>query len=127
MPTRSFASRFESGSSMRNALRLADDCAAHRHPLALAAGELGRPPLEEVLEAEQLRDLLHPPLRLLLRRSPDFQPVADVLADVHVRVERVALEDHRDVAAAWRQVGDVGATDRDAALADLLETRDHPE
>ena len=37
--TRSLASRFESGSSMRKALRLADDRAAHRHALALAARE----------------------------------------------------------------------------------------
>ena len=108
-------------------LRLAHDCAAHRHPLALAAGELRRPPLEEVLEAEQLRHVLYAPPCFLLRRSPDLEPVADVLADIHVRVERVALEHHRDVAAAWRQVGDVSATDRDAALADLLEPRDHPE
>ena len=57
--TRSFASRFESGSSIRKTLRLAHDRAAHRHALALAARELGRLALEVLLEAEQLRDLAH--------------------------------------------------------------------
>ena len=42
MVTRSFASRFESGSSIRNASRLANDCAAHRDALLLAARELAR-------------------------------------------------------------------------------------
>ncbi len=40
--TRSFASRFESGSSIRNTCGLADDRTAHRDALPLAAGELGR-------------------------------------------------------------------------------------
>ena len=38
-------------------LRLAHDRAAHRHPLALAARERGRPPVEHLLEAEHVRDL----------------------------------------------------------------------
>ena len=41
-------------------LRLAHDRAAHRDALALAAGELRRAPVEQLLEAEQLRDLVDP-------------------------------------------------------------------
>ena len=44
-------------------LRLADDRAAHRDALALAAGELRRPPVEELGEAEQLGDLVDPRAR----------------------------------------------------------------
>ena len=98
-------------------LRLADDRAAHRDPLALAARELRRPPVEELLEPEQLRDLVDPPCDLVLRRPPHLEPVAEVLADGHVRVERVALEDHRDVAMARGEVGDVAVADRDRARA----------
>jgi predicted nucleotidyltransferase len=44
-----------------------------------------------------------------------------------VGVQRVVLEDHRDVAVLGRQVGDVPVTDVDAALVDLLESRQHAE
>ena len=39
-------------------LRLPDDRAAHRHPLALATRQVGGPPIEELLETEQLRDVV---------------------------------------------------------------------
>ncbi len=44
-----------------------------------------------------------------------------------MRVERVALEDHRDVAGAGRKLGDVAAADRDRAVGHLLEAGDHPQ
>ena len=47
--------------------------------------------------------------------------------DGHVRVERVALEHHRDVAVARRQVRDRAAADSDVAARDLLEAGDHPQ
>src|SRR5262249_30942474 len=52
---------------------------------------------------------------------------ADVLGDRHVRVERVVLEDHRDVAVARRQVVDDAVADLDLAVADLFEPGDHPQ
>ena len=96
-------------------LRLADDRAAHRDALPLAAGELRGPPVEQVVEAEQLGDVVHAPRDLVLRRPPRLQAVAHVLAHGHVRVERVRLEDHRDVAVARREVGDVAVADVDVA------------
>ena len=44
-----------------------------------------------------------------------------------MRVERVRLEDHRDVAVPRREVGDVAAADLDRAFGDLLEARDHAQ
>ena len=44
-----------------------------------------------------------------------------------MRVKRVALEDHRHVPVARGEVGDVTITDRDAAVADLLEPGDHAQ
>jgi hypothetical protein len=82
---------------MRKRLRLANDRAPHRDALALAAGELRGPPVEELRQPEELGDLLDAARHLGLRRSPDLEPVAEVLANAHVRVERIALEDHRDV------------------------------
>jgi hypothetical protein len=44
-----------------------------------------------------------------------------------VGVERVVLEDHRDVAVLRREVVDDPVTDRDHPVRDLLEAGDHAE
>jgi hypothetical protein len=108
-------------------LGLAHDGAAHGDALPLAAGELRGPSFEQLGEPEELRDLVHAPRDLLLRRPPRLQPVPHVLADGHVRVERVGLEDHRDVATPRREIGDVAVPDRDLAAGDFLEAGDHPQ
>jgi hypothetical protein len=57
----------------------------------------------------------------------DLQPESDVLGRGKVRVERIALEHHRDVPVSrWNVVHDPAA-DRDRPLADLLEARNHPQ
>ena len=45
----------------------------------------------------------------------------------HVRVERVVLEDHRDVAVLRREVVHDLAADANDAVADRLEPGDHPQ
>jgi hypothetical protein len=44
-----------------------------------------------------------------------------------VRVERVVLEDHRDVAVLRRQPVDDAVGDADLAAGDVLEPGDHPQ
>ena len=105
--------------------RLAHDRPAHRHPLPLPSGERGGPPVEQVLEAEQLGDLADAAIDVGTRRLAHPQPVAEVLAHRHVRVERVVLEHHRDVAIARRELGDVAPADQDRPLGDVLEPGDH--
>jgi hypothetical protein len=56
--------------------------------------------------AEDLAGLGDEPVHLGPRRLPHAQAELEVLADRHVRVERVALEDHRDVALARRDAVD---------------------
>ena len=108
-------------------LGLPDDRAAHRDALALPARELRRPPVEQVGEAEQFGDVGDAPRDLVLRRPPGAQAVAEVLAHGHVRIERVALEDHGDVARPRREVGDVPVADRDRAAGHVLEPGEQPE
>ncbi len=83
-------------------LRLPHDRAAHRYALPLAAGERGRPAVEHALEAQHVRHVVDAAHDLVLRGLPDLQPVAEVLAHGHVRVERVGLEDHGDVPRTGR-------------------------
>ena len=63
----------------------------------------------------------------VLGLAGDLQREAHVVGDRHVRVERVVLEHHRDVAVLGRQVGDVAVADADRAAVDVLEAGEHPQ
>ena len=78
-------------------LGLAHDGAAHGDALALAARERPRLAVEEALDGEDARRLAHALVDLVLRRFAVAQAVGHVVVDGHVRIERVALEHHRDV------------------------------
>ena len=108
-------------------LRLADDRAAHRHALALAARQRARLPVEELLEREDAGGVPDALVDLVLRPAPQPQPEGDVVVHRQVRVERIALEDHGDVTVARRDVVDDAVADLDRAFADRLEARDHAQ
>ena len=108
-------------------LRLADDRAPHGDALTLAARESARLALEEVLDLEDARRALDPLLDFLLRQLVELEAEGEVLLDGHVRIERVALEHHRDVALLRRQVVDDAVADPDLAVSDLLEARNHAQ
>jgi hypothetical protein len=58
----------------------------------------------------------------------DLEGEAHVVGDRHVRVERVVLEDHGDVAVLGGQVGDVAVTDPGCLpLVDFLEAGEHAQ
>jgi hypothetical protein len=63
----------------------------------------------------------------VLRHLPQLEPEREVVVDGHVRVERVALEDHRHVSILRRQVVDDAVADPDLAVADLLQAGQHPQ
>ena len=71
-------------------LRVARERARERDALPLAAGELARPRVREVRDAKALE--------VVVRRVP--ARVLDVLANGHVREERVLLEDEPDAPRA---------------------------
>ncbi len=108
-------------------LRLPDDRAPHRDALPLPSGERFRLPLEELLEAEDLRRLSDPAVDLLFRELPKLEAERHVVVDGHVGVQRVVLEHHRDVPfLRWHGVHHA-VPDRDRAVGDRLESRDHPK
>ena len=104
--------------------RLADDGAGEGDALLLAAGELAGAAGEQVVDADLAGGVLHAGGDLGLRHAVHAEREADVLLERHVRVERVVLEDHRDVALARRGEGHVGAVDEHAAGVGDLEAGD---
>ena len=57
----------------------------------------------------------------------ELEREGDVFIDGHVRIKRIVLEDHRDVAVLGRDVVHLLAVDEELAAADLLETGDHAQ
>jgi hypothetical protein len=107
--------------------RLAHDGAADRDALALAAGQLRRLAFQQVFELEHLRDRMYRLADLRLRHARQAQPERDVLEHTHVRIQRIALEHHRQAALCRRRLVDALAVDADLALADLFQSRDHAQ
>ena len=124
---RSLRSSAPSGSSSSSTLRAVDDRAGERDALALAAGELGRRALLVAGQAHELERLGRAAAALLARDLGDLEAVLDVVADRHVREQRVVLEDRVDVARVGRQAGDVGAAQLDRAGVGDREAGDQPQ
>ena len=107
--------------------RLANERTTHRHALALTTGELARTAVHEISEAEQAGDVIDAALDLRFRGLALAQPEREVLLHRHVRVQRVVLEHHRDVAVLRRHVVDHAIADADRSRADLLDPGHQPE
>ena len=73
------------------------------------------------------RGLAHALVDHRLLGFPQLQAEGHVVEDGHVRIERVVLEHHRDVAILGRHVVDLASADRDRAAGDLLQPRDHAQ
>ena len=108
-------------------LWLADDRPAQCDALPLAAGERLRLAIEELLEAQDPGRFADALVDLGFRRLAQLEPERQVVVDRHVRVERVGLEDHGDVAILGRDVVDDSFADPDGAVADLFQAGEHPQ
>ena len=108
-------------------LRVADERPSERDALPLAARQLPWLAFEQRPDSEHVRRPLHAPVDLRAAELADPQAESEVLADAHLRVERVVLEDHRDVALARRDVVDDALADADVAGRERLEAREQAE
>ena len=106
---------------------IAHQGAAHRHALALTAGQLRRFAVEQRLDLQQAGDVCQRLLLLGARDMTAFHAEGDVLAHRHRGIERVGLEHHRDVAILWRDVVDIAPADLDGAGTLALEAGDDVE
>src|SRR4051812_11935558 len=78
-------------------------------------------------DAESLRGFTDLAVDITLRQLADLQAELDVLPDGHVRIEGVALKDHRHVAVFRMQIVDDAVSDQHATAADVFQSRDHPK
>ncbi len=108
-------------------LRAAHDRPRERDALPLSAGELRGLALHQLTEPEGFGRGAHQLLALGRRQLAALQRELDVPLHGHVRVQRVALEHHRDVAILGLDVVDDAIADADVAVRRILEPRDHPE
>src|SRR5262249_10810747 len=104
-----------------------DNRPPERDALPLAARELPRLAPQKLLNAEDLGRLLHALRNVGAVEFPHLQAKGHVVVDAHMRVERVVLKHHRDVAIHWRQVVDDLVVDHDAAGGDRFETGHHSQ
>ena len=79
------------------------------------------------MDAEYIGRFLHPCLNLVFGIFPQLKPKGHVLIDAHVRVERVILEDHGDVAVFGGHIVDDRPIYRNLAGGDFLKSGNHPQ
>ena len=108
-------------------LRLTHDGPPQRHALPLTTGKLLGLPREQLADTQQLRCVLHAPVNLALGRPPQLQAEREVVVHAHVRIQRVALEHHRDVAVLRRHVVHQALANEDVAVRHLFQARNQPQ
>ena len=107
--------------------RFADDRAPEGDTLALTAGELLRLAGKELGEVKDRRRLVDASVNLILRDLAQLEAEGKILLHRHVRVEGVALEDHRDVAILRRLVVHHHVTNLQRAASDVFKSGDHAQ
>ena len=108
-------------------LRVAHDRAAHGHALALAAGELARVTLQVLHQPQDVRRDLDALAYFRAALAGQLHRECHVVEHGHVRVERVILEHHGDVALLRRHLVDHASADLDFAAGDFLQAGDHAQ
>lgn len=122
--TRSLASEFDKARRTKD-LRIAHQGAAHRHALPLPAGKLGGLAIQQMFHLQERGNLLHRRLAPRLIDAAHFETEGDIPRHIHVRVQRVGLKHHSDVAVLQVDIVDDAPVDLNGAVGDRIEARDH--
>src|SRR5436190_478108 len=83
--------------------------------------------MQQHLDAQDLRGLVHPAPNLFLGRAAPLEGERQVVEDGHVRIKGIVLEDHGDVAILGADIVDQALADVDAPIGELLESGDHTQ
>ena len=103
---------------------MSHDGAADGNPLTLPTRELARQPFKQRRDAQHRRRRVDTLLYFWLGELACPQPEGDVVVHRQMRVKRVILEHHRDIAITRPQLIDHPAPDLYLAAADVFETCD---
>ena len=104
--------------------RVEDERPRKRNALLLPAGELRRTPLSEPSEPDRFEHRLYALARLLPLHMPPAQPEGDIVEDVEVWEERIALEDGVDLPLVRRRRRHVDPVEQDPAAVGPFEPGD---
>src|SRR3546814_2721794 len=104
-------------------LGVTDDSASHGDTLPVVARKLTWIALQIGDEAEDLGGPAHTLGDGRFVGASELQREAHVVGDRHMRIERVVLEHHGNVALLWRNAVHHQVTDADLACRDALEDR----
>ena len=107
--------------------RVADDGAGERDALLLAAGQLRRLAGEEIVEADACRCLADAAIDLGGFDAAGAQRKRDVVEDGEMRIQRVVLKHHRDVAPRRLELVDASIADPDFTRVERLESGQHAQ
>ena len=108
-------------------LGVAHDRPPHRHPLALPARQQRWPLVQVLGQFEDPGGLCHPLVDLCSRNLGHLQGEPDVLLHRLVRIQRIVLEHHRDVAVLGLEMVDDFVVDLQRAAGDVFESGDHSQ
>ena len=108
-------------------LWLPHDGPPDRHALSLTARKFFGLAFEQVFNVEDLGGRGDFAVDFGLGATCQSQGKRQVLCHVHVRVQRIVLKNHGDVAGHGMQLRDVLAADDDLALGDLFQSGDHAQ
>src|SRR6266702_1552197 len=108
-------------------LRIADDGAAHRDALALAARQLPGITVEQRRQRQDFRGAPDAAGDFLRLGAAQLEREAHIVGDRHMRVERIVLEYHGNVALFRLDIVDDALADRDRSRGDVLEPGEHPQ
>ena len=106
-------------------LRSTNDRTSHRYTLSLSTGKSLRFSVEEMLEIEDSRSLMHLLIDLCLRNLTKLQTECHVVIYGHMRIQSVVLEYHRDISVLRLDVIYSLAVDDQVTARDILETCNH--
>ncbi|MNM96869.1 hypothetical protein D3C81_1093620 [compost metagenome] len=109
-------------------VRLEDQRTGDGDALLLATGKLARTLAAMLAEADHVEHVAHLAVALFGLHPANLQREGDVVLDAHVREQRVALEDHAEVALFRRDAGDILPVGFQPTVGVVLETgEDHQE
>ena len=108
-------------------LRLLDQRAPDRDTLPLPTRQLRRPALEQGADLEHRGRLGDPARNLIVGDARVSKAERHIVANAHVRVERIMLEHHRYPALARRELVYPAAFEPDFAGVCHFQARDDPE